>query len=65
MKEETRVVTMRGNPLNLTGKEVKVGDRAPDFEVLDNTLARYVLFLPWQGSTHFLCTIPGYACVRC
>lgn len=30
---------MRGNPLTLAGNEVKVGDKAPEFEVIDNALA--------------------------
>lgn len=30
---------MRGNPLTLAGNEVKVGDKAPEFEVIDNSLA--------------------------
>lgn len=34
-----RQVTMQGNPLNLMGKDVKIGDAAPDFIVLDNGLA--------------------------
>ena len=33
-----RTVTMHGNPLTLTGNPVKVGDSAPDFQVLDNDL---------------------------
>jgi thiol peroxidase len=37
--EEKKVVTMKGNPLTLTGNPVKVGDSAPDFEVLANDLS--------------------------
>ena len=29
---------MKGNPLTLTGNELKVGDTAPEFEALDNDL---------------------------
>ena len=39
MEERTGVVTMKGNPLTLIGKELQVGDSAPDFEVLDNDLS--------------------------
>ena len=35
MNETTRTVTMKGNPLTLTGNELKVGDTAPEFEALD------------------------------
>jgi thiol peroxidase len=38
MKEEKGVITMKGNSLTLLGKTPKVGDRAPDFTVLDNEL---------------------------
>ena len=36
MKEQ---VTIKGNPIALSGTEVKVGDKAPDFELLDNNLS--------------------------
>lgn len=38
MKERSGAVTMKGNPLTLVGGEIKVGDKAPDFEVVDNDL---------------------------
>ena len=31
-------VTFQGNPLTLAGTQVKVGDTAPDFTVVDNDL---------------------------
>ena len=34
-----RTVTMHGNPLTLAGTALKVGDKAPDFKVVDNSLA--------------------------
>lgn len=37
--ERKNVVTFKGNPLTLLGEEVKVGMRAPDFEVLANDLS--------------------------
>lgn len=37
--EEKRTVKMKGNPLTLAGNPVKVGDKAPDFEVIDNDLS--------------------------
>ena len=36
--ERKGIVTFRGNPLSLTGNEVKVGDKAPPFAVLDKDL---------------------------
>jgi len=38
MGERTGLVTIHGKPLTLLGNEVKVGDKAPDFEALDNEL---------------------------
>lgn len=38
MQERKGLVTIHGNPLTLVGQEVKVGDQAPDFAVLDNDL---------------------------
>jgi thiol peroxidase len=36
--ERKGVVTFAGNPLTLAGNEIKVGDKAPDFTVLDKTM---------------------------
>lgn len=36
--ERTNLITMNGNPLTLVGDEVKVGDQAPDFTVVDNNM---------------------------
>lgn len=35
-----RSVTMKGVPLTLSGTELKVGDKAPDFSVADNNLGQ-------------------------
>jgi len=39
MSERTGLVTLHGNPVTLTGSAVGVGDKAPDFTVLDNDLS--------------------------
>ena len=36
--ERKGIVTFKGNPLTLTGNEMKVGDKAPDFTVLNGEL---------------------------
>ncbi len=41
MKERTGIVTVGGVPLTLLGEELKVGDRAPDFTVIDNNLGQF------------------------
>lgn len=37
--DRKNAVTLRGNPLTLSGAELKVGDKAPDFSLLDGNLA--------------------------
>ncbi|NLY46341.1 MAG: thiol peroxidase [Tissierella sp.] len=37
------IFTMQGNPITLIGKEIKVGDKGPDFTVLKNDLTPYSL----------------------
>lgn len=38
MQERKGLVTIHGNPLTLLGQEIKPGDKAPDFSLLDNDL---------------------------
>ena len=37
--ERNGITTMKGNPMTLVGPELKPGDKAPDFTVLDQTMA--------------------------
>ena len=39
MEERTGLITNGGRPITLIGKEIKVGDKAPNFTVLDNDLS--------------------------
>lgn len=39
MQERTGIITFKGNPFTLLGPELKIGDKAPDFKVVDNGLA--------------------------
>lgn len=41
--ERTGIVTMKGNPVTLVGPEIKPGDAAPDFTVLDGKLTPVTL----------------------
>ncbi|MCF6157244.1 MAG: thiol peroxidase [wastewater metagenome] len=36
--ERKDIITIRGNPVTLVGSELKIGDKAPDFTVLDGDL---------------------------
>jgi thiol peroxidase len=58
VNEKTGQVTMKGNPLTLVGKEVKVGEQAPDFEVLDNGLAP-VRLSSYRGKICILSSVPS------
>jgi thiol peroxidase len=58
MKERTGMITMRGNPLTLIGNEVKVGEMAPDFVVLDNNLSP-VKFSSFRGKSCILSSVPS------
>ena len=42
-KERTGVVTFKGNPMTLVGPELKVGQKAPDFQVLAQDLSPVTL----------------------
>ena len=39
MSERNGIITFKGKPMTLLGPELKVGDKAPDFAVVDNRLA--------------------------
>jgi len=41
--ERLGATTMRGNPLTLIGPELKAGDKAPDFKLVDNSLKNVTL----------------------
>lgn len=38
MNERKNIITMKGSPLTLIGPDINVGERAPDFTVLDSEL---------------------------
>ncbi len=42
-QERTGVITFKGGPLTLLGPELKVGDKAPDFEAIDQELGPVTL----------------------
>jgi thiol peroxidase len=58
MEEKKGIVTMRGNPLTLVGDEVKVGNPAPDFIVLDNNLSP-VKFSSYRGKICIISSVPS------
>jgi len=58
MEEQTGKITMRGNPLTLVGKELKVGDQAPDFRVLNNDLSP-VQLSSYRGKICVISSVPS------
>jgi thiol peroxidase len=58
MEERSGIVTMKGNPLTLLGPTIKVGDKAPDFEVLNNDLSP-VTFSSFRGKVSVISSVPS------
>ena len=58
MEERAAVITMRGNPLTLVGRELNIGDRAPDFQVLNNDLSP-VDFSSFQDKICVISSVPS------
>src|SRR5690625_161224 len=51
-------VTFKGNPVTLVGNEIKVGDQAPDFTVLSNTLETVSLG-DYAGKIKLISVVPS------
>ncbi|MFA7744993.1 thiol peroxidase [Salinicoccus roseus] len=51
-------VTFKGNPMTLRGEELKVGDQAPDFTVL-NTSLEQVSLSDFEGKRKLISVIPS------
>jgi thiol peroxidase len=58
MQERKGIITMRGKPLTLLGKEIGVGDAAPDFEVVANDMSA-VRFSSYHGKVCIICSVPS------
>lgn len=56
--DRTGVITFEGNGLTLTGNEVKVGDKAPDFTVVNNELSP-VSLKDFAGKTKIISVTPS------
>ena len=51
-------VTFKGNPMTLVGTEVKVGDQAPNFQVLANDLSP-VSLETYKGEVKLISVVPS------
>jgi len=58
MSVRTGLVTMKGNPLTLVGDEIKVGDAAPEFTVVDNDLSP-VSLSAYRGKVVVISAVPS------
>lgn len=58
MTERQGVITFQGAPLTLLGEEVKAGDKAPDFTLLDNDLAPKTL-ADFSGKVLIVSCVPS------
>ena len=56
--ERTGIITFAGNPLTLVGNEVKVGDKAPGFTVVDKEL-KPVSLTDFQGKVKLISVTPS------
>jgi thiol peroxidase len=62
--DRPNVIKMQGNPLTLTGQELKVGDKAPDFTLLDNEL-KPVKLSDTKGKARLLSIVPSLDTTTC
>jgi len=58
MKERTGIVTFKGSPLTLVGEEIRLGDEAPNFTVLDSDLSPFE-FRPAEGKIFIIASVPS------
>jgi thiol peroxidase len=58
MQERAGIITMKGNPLTLLGAEPLVGQKAPNFTVVDNHLAPLKLS-DLRGKTVVISAVPS------
>lgn len=57
-QERTGVITFKGNPMTLLGPDVKVGDAAPDFKVVDTAL-QAVTLNDSKGKVRLITVVPS------
>ena len=64
MAERPGAITMKGNPLTLVGREVQMGEKAPDFEVIANDLSLF-RFSSLKGKVAIICAVPSLDTPTC
>jgi thiol peroxidase len=58
MEERKGIITMKGKPVSLIGPDIKVGDKAPDFTVLNSELYDVTLN-DFSGKTKVISVTPS------
>jgi thiol peroxidase len=58
MEDTQAAITFKGNPLNLTGNQLKVGETAPDFELLANDMSA-VKLSAFRPKVCVICSVPS------
>jgi thiol peroxidase len=58
MSERAGIITFMGKPLTLVGNEIRVGDRAPDFEVVGNDMEP-VTVSSFRGKVCVISSVPS------
>jgi thiol peroxidase len=58
MQERPNAVTLRGKPLTLVGPELQVGDKAPDFRLM-NTDLQPVTLKDFAGKVRIISSVPS------
>ncbi len=58
MKERTGITAFMGNPVTLLGPALKIGDRAPDFQVVDTAMTQISL-ADFKGKIKIISTVPS------
>jgi len=57
-QERTGVITMKGNPMTLIGPQLKPGDKAPSFEVINQSL-EIITLASSKGKVRLVAAVPS------
>lgn len=58
MEERRGIITFKGNPVTLLGPELRAGEKAPDFRVVDTTLTPVTL-AGFRGKIKIISAVPS------
>ncbi|HTY61656.1 MAG TPA: thiol peroxidase [Acidobacteriota bacterium] len=58
MEERTGITSFMGKPVTLLGPALKVGDKAPDFRVVDTAMTSVTL-ADFKGKAKIICAVPS------